>query len=136
MNPHETERIAAAIHQLRPDWPAPSIRTLITKHLADRPRRDVTIALAWIACEPNTHTPARVLESGPWWQAAAIDGTTTGLRHHYDPTTSCGVCGKPEPVCRRNELSGHEFTSATDHQRRLLHDTPKPSLRSLIGDKP
>jgi hypothetical protein len=128
MNEHETDRIAAAMHALRPDWPASSIRTLIRKHLADRPRRDVAVALAWIACEPATATPARVLESGPWWLAAGVDGQTTGRREPYDPAAFCDECGKSEATCRRNTLSGHEFTSALDHARRLAHDGSKTSL--------
>ena len=131
MNEHETDRIAAAMHQLRPDWPVASIRTLIRKHLADRPRRDVAVALAWIACEPNTHTPARVLESGPWWLAAGVAGDTTGRREPYDPASTCNICGKSEATCRRNEVGGHEFESAVDLARRLAHDASKPSLREL-----
>lgn len=132
MNEHETDRIAAAMHQLRPDWPVASIRTLIRKHLADRPRRDVAVALAWIACETGTATPARVLEAGPWWKAASADGQTVSLTP-FDPSSFCSVCNKPEGTCRRNELSGHEFTSAVDHARRLSHDTHKPPLRDLAS---
>jgi hypothetical protein len=131
MNDHEIDRIAAAMHQLRPDWPVSSVRTLIAKHLADRPRRDVAVALAWIACETNTATPKRVLEAGPWWKAASADGATVTLTP-YDPRSTCDICGKPEATCRRNELSGHEFTSAHEHSRRLAHDGAKKSLRELI----
>ncbi|MBS44109.1 MAG: hypothetical protein CMH83_13280 [Nocardioides sp.] len=73
MNDYEADRIAAAIGVMRPDWPVPSVRTLIRERLQDRPRRDVAVALAWIASDSATKTPARVLESGPWWLAAAAD---------------------------------------------------------------
>jgi len=136
MNEHETDRIAAAMHQLRPDWPATSIRTLIRKHLADRPRRDVAVALAWIACEPATATPARVLEAGPWWLAAGVAGDTTGRREPYDPSSFCHTCGKAEGACRRNEFADHEFESVVAHARRLAHDAPKRPLRELAKDTP
>lgn len=129
MNEHETDRIAAAMHQLRPDWPASSIRTLIRKHLADRPRRDVAVALAWISCETNTATPARVLESGPWWVAAGVAGDTTGRREPFDPNSTCHICGRSEGNCRRNTVSDHEFESVIDHDRRRAHDAAKTPLR-------
>lgn len=128
MNDHEADRIAAAANQLRPDWPVTSVRTLIRKHLADRPRRDVAVALAWIACEANTSTPARVLEAGPWWLAAAVDGQTTGRREPFDPLQTCDVCGKSESGCRRNPLSEHEFVAVAHHAQRLAHEDPKPRL--------
>lgn len=66
----DAERIAAAIHALRPDWPAASVLTLIGKHYQHRPVRDIAVALTWIACDPNSRTPGRITEDGPWWTAA------------------------------------------------------------------
>lgn len=73
MNENEIERIANAIHALRPDWPAASIHSLISDRMAGHTRRDAAVALAWVACESETKTPARVLEAGPWWQAANVE---------------------------------------------------------------
>lgn len=70
MTKTEATRLAAAVAVLRPDWPEPSLRTFIGQHLAHRAYRDVSVALAWVATDPDTHTPARVLEAGPWWQAS------------------------------------------------------------------
>ncbi len=54
MNDHEIERIAAAMNMLRPDWPKAQLKTLLKdERITDRPRRDVSVALAWVACEPN-----------------------------------------------------------------------------------
>lgn len=111
MNDHETQRIAAALHAARPDWPAASIATLIRKHLADRPRRDVFVALAWVASEPNSATPARVLESGPWWKAAGVEGSA-GKREPFDPNAVCGTCSLRRERCRALWSDDHEFLSA------------------------
>lgn len=126
MNDHEIQRIAAAMHAARPDWPATSVATLIRKHLADRPRRDVFVALAWIASEPATSTPARVLEAGPWWKAAAADVTfTTGHQHvakvygttDGDPREVCAECSLHRNECaRRAATNGHAFRSRVDAQ--------------------
>ena len=55
---------------MRPDWPVASLVTLLGRtELTNRPRRDVAVALTWVACESETKTPARILETGPWWRA-------------------------------------------------------------------
>ena len=120
MNENEIERIAAAVNVLRPDWPTPSLRTFIAKKLGMRPRRDVAVALAWVACDSATTTPARVLENGPWWKAVAIEEATT-THHHVakvygwsegDPRTVCGICALDRNDCKRREkTSGHEFVA-------------------------
>lgn len=63
----EVDRIAAMANALRPDWPVASLRTLITTKLSHRTRRDLAVALAWVACDSATEKPGRVLEAGPWW---------------------------------------------------------------------
>lgn len=97
MNDHEIERIAAAMHELRPDWPTSSVRTLIKKHLGHKPRRDVCVALAWVACESGTHTPARVLEqTGPWWRAAGVEGDKSAApRFPSSRDHLCFTCSQP-----------------------------------------
>lgn len=129
MNENERDRIAAAMHQLRPDWPAASIRTLLDRpQLRDRPRRDVAVALAWVACESSSQTPARVLEAGDWWKAASVAGTDQGSAAtlgYFDPTSACDVCAQPQH--RHAPTSGHEFVSALDAARRR-ETTPKPRL--------
>ena len=64
-------RIAAIVNCARPDWLQASLTTLISQHLAHRPYRDTLIALVWVAADPATQTPKRVLEAGPWWDAVA-----------------------------------------------------------------
>lgn len=82
MTPGEIDRIAAAANALRPDWPIRSLQTLLARpELAHRPRRDVAVALTWVACESATLNPGRVIEAGPWWKAAvAGDDTVSGHR--------------------------------------------------------
>ena len=124
MNEVEISRIAAAISDLRPDWPAASIRSLLNRpELKNKPRRDVAVALTWVACERETKTPARVIEAGPWWTAASGStdgatvshtGKTVGLRHG-DPRTICGICDMWRADCeRRAETSGHGFVPRSE----------------------
>ena len=136
MNPHEAERIAAAIHQLRPDWPAASIRTLLGKpELTNRPRRDVAVALAWIACEVDTKTPARVLSAGPWWQAAGVEGGDIKPHERYDPRDVCRVCGTKSAFHSHPSLRDHAFLSV--EAARAVPSTPAPdTLRAAIATGP
>src|SRR5690349_10108331 len=127
MNENEIERIAAAINSLRPDWPTASLRTLIADKLNNRTRRDVAVALAWVACESTTKTPARVLEAGPWWQAANAEGGGAGVPFE----DRCHFCSLTRERCfgTTGEDGNHVFVSNDDYEagRRLAEsDNPIP----------
>lgn len=98
----ELDRIAAALHALRPEWPLTSLRTHLTKHHADRPYADLAIAAVVVALDPATQTPARLREHGPWWTAAQT--AFHGLRN-----TTPAVGPGREPRCAR---PGHEHELA------------------------
>jgi len=69
MDETQTERLAAAMHALRPDWPLTSLHTFIADKLAPiYAYRDAAIALTYVATDVDS-TPSRVLEGGPWWDA-------------------------------------------------------------------
>lgn len=134
MNDNERDRIADAINRLRPDWPVPSLRTLLDRpQIKNRPRRDVAVALTWVACESTSQTPARVLEAGPWWQAAGVEGVDNGgavTNGPLDLNESCDTCSLPPH--RHGPNSGHDFLSVVDASRRR-DSTPKPPLRELLA---
>lgn len=73
MNHNEAARLAGAVNLLRPEWPTTSLQTFITDKLGTRPYRDAAVALAYVACDPTSKTPARVLEAGPWWKVGDED---------------------------------------------------------------
>lgn len=144
MNEVEISRIAAAISDLRPDWPAASIRSLLNRpELKNKPRRDVAVALTWVACEADTKTPARVIEAGPWWRAAASEtgggtvthtGKTIGPRHG-DPREVCATCDMWRADCEsRRATSGHEFVARINAP--VAAATPVAELRSLVNRAP
>ena len=78
MNQTDIQRLAAATNALRPDWPTRSLITFLANNLGERANLDATVAMAWIAADPQTRTPARVLEAGPWWQATRPAASETG----------------------------------------------------------
>ena len=96
----ETERLAAMANALRPDWPLKSLTTFIVNELTRRTYREVAIALAWIATDPATDTPKRMLEAGPWWNASRAQAATVSVvvtrcavqGHEHLPAARCPAC--------------------------------------------
>ena len=104
MNRIEVERIAKAINGLRPDWPWNALVTFIETHLSERAYRDAAVALAFVACEPETRTPKRVLESGPWWHIGPASTRTTepGIATYCEHGRPSGLqCDECAPVIER-----------------------------------
>lgn len=99
--PNELERLASAANAMRPDWPTRSVLTVLTRDHASRPYRDLAVALAWVAADPHTKTPARLSESGPWW-AATEGGEPTRLPPRHIPCDEPGHTGTDLrcPECR------------------------------------
>ena len=103
MNAAEIERLAAMAAGLRSEWKGSppdtlhSLRKFITTHLADRPFAMTAAQLAYVAALPDTKTPARVLQNGPWRHLTAdvpIDRSPASTR---SPMPVCVVCGTPWP---------------------------------------
>lgn len=81
----DAERLAGAIHSVRPEWRTSSLVTLISE-FKDRALRDVACALMWIALErdhegkPINHTPQLIREEGAWWIEAQYAGEIAAVR--------------------------------------------------------
>ena len=88
----ERQRLAAMANALRPDWPLKSLYTLLTDDevLVKRSYRDVACALAWVGTDPETKTPARLSQPGPWWGTAntSVRPIASDKAHHCD---KCGI---------------------------------------------
>jgi hypothetical protein len=95
----EIQRVAAAMHVLRPSWRTDSLVTYLSKHHADRPYADLAIAAVVVCLDERTNTPVLLSQQGPWWQAAYVGG--------QKPTPSIGPGS--EPRCERD---GHECYAA------------------------
>lgn len=124
MTPTEITRLAGSIASLRPDWPQSSLHTFITRDLAAKPYRDAAVAMVWVASDPDTQTPRRVLENGPWWQAVA-DPSQRGATpdntagHRCDTCTNWVVRGE-EHICQP-PLNREETRAAADAARAAHH---------------
>lgn len=96
----EIERLAAAAHALRPDWPTRSLCTWLQTDHAGAAYRDVALALAWVACDPATQTPKRMNESGPWWAATTAGGEATRPAVPRPTDPRCTVPGHEHELAR------------------------------------
>jgi hypothetical protein len=129
----EAHRLAAALNQLRPDWPLASLSTWIRNNLTDRAYRDAAVALTWVACESETTSPARVLEAGPWWRATqAGAGTVSAIstrcpEHPAHTAWNCPDCdaGAVAPE-RAAELAQQTRAAIPRRQVTHRHPTPEP----------
>ncbi len=107
----EIARIAGAVNHLRPDWPNASIYTFIARELSARAYRDVAVAMAWIAADPKSDTPRRVLEAGPWWKVATVD--KPAIRHPHgaeECSLHPGQWDENCHSCRADKLTGDRTT--------------------------
>lgn len=116
----ELQRLAAAINQLRPDWPTTSIQTYLQTH-ANRAYPDLAVAAIAVAVDPTSRTPRRMDEAGPWWQL--VNQTVTGQ-----------VGPGREPACtlpgHEHELDRHCRACAADRLAPQENDPPEVTRRN------
>ena len=110
----ETARIAAAANILRPDWPTASVQSYLDLRHAHRPYQDLAAAVAYIACDPDTRTPKRLEQDGPWWRV--------GVNAQRDPARAAPPIGE---VWREHARHG---IPATDEQRRSALETARRAI--------
>ena len=124
---NELQRLAAMANALRPEWPIRSLLTLLTKHAA-RPYRDLAVALAWVATDARTKTPARLAEAGPWW-------TATSMAEGAGPGQSSPMC--PEHTDQKAGHCGGCVAASVPRPDWLVVPRPaRPGDRSKPPDPP
>ena len=108
MNQIQIERIAAAIHALRPDWPIPSLKKFVSDR-ANQPMTDLLVQLAIVAVDPETKTPARIDQDGPWKQALGYRPAELNASAHIRRASpdDCGICSRRPEICARDD--SHEY---------------------------
>ena len=123
----EAERISQAVHDLRPEWPAQSVLTLIATNndLRSRAYRDLAVAFAYVACDETSLTPGRVRENGPWWshtnaQKATVSAITTRCPDH--PAHTAWNC----PDCEAGAVTPERARQLAQQARAVI---PKPTHR-------
>ncbi len=128
----ETERLAAMANALRPDWPLKSLTTFIVNELTRRTYREVAIALAWVATDPATDTPKRMLEAGPWWNASRAQAATVSVvvtrcgDHPEHPAARCPACEE----ANRGEVDHQAGVAAVREALRSAAKYVEPAVKA------
>ncbi len=128
----ETERLAAMANALRPDWPLKSLTTFIVNELTRRTYREVAIALAWVATDPATDTPKRMLEAGPWWNASRAQAATVSVvvtrcgEHPEHPAARCPACEE----ANRGEVDHQAGVAAVREALRSAAKYVEPAVKA------
>jgi len=128
----ETERLAAMANALRPDWPVKSLATFIVNELTRRTYREVAIALAWVATDPATDTPKRMLEAGPWWNASRAQAATVSVvvtrcgDHPEHPAARCPACEE----ANRGEVDHQAGVAAVREALRSAAKYVEPAVKA------
>ena len=104
----EHQRIAAAMHAIRPEWNPVSITTYLDRNHLARPYVDLAVAGVVVAMDPTTKTPKLLERHGRWWEAAAAaNGEATKLPprrvpceipNHTGDEAYCHDCAKAAPT--------------------------------------
>lgn len=137
MTPVEAERLAYAVNALRPDWPRTSLQTLLASKLGNRAYRDAAVALVFVALDPATSTPARVLENGPWW-GATLTAASQADRHpaskpFVPPDEPCDICMRTRPDCEARSNGTHDYRPRQEFKRRGAYANGVAKARAAIG---
>jgi hypothetical protein len=146
MTPIELHRLAGAIATLHPGWPAASLQTFLERHFTHRPLRDIAVALTFVACDPDTTSPGRVLEAGPWWSTAATRDVPAVPNNcpqhqlanvHLDPVTGSRTCAGCHVDRRADDTATARFDRRppTDQARRLAGTARATSSDATSGDR-
>lgn len=126
----ELERLAAAANALRPDWPAKSVLTYLERDHATKAYRDLAVALAHVAADPETRNPKRLSEPGPWWRLTT--DTTEDHRAKRCPETGHGSyfainCG----ACRSEQLAAADAAAAVARNGGPV--VPRERIREILA---
>ena len=135
------DRLASLIHELRPDWHEPGIRSALAK-VADRPLLDVATAAITACRRLDQRAPAVIALDGDHWPKATATRTYTepGIVtycEHGEPGMRCLECYPrrtptgtgPTPEQRAQMRAGIEAG------RQATHDLARPHQHNTQEDQ-
>ena len=135
---NEIQRLACMANSLRPDWPARSVASILQRDHASRAYQDLAVALAYVATDPATKTPARLAEPGPWWTATAATSTVPDVGpgraprcdkegHWHERAIGCRLCASERLAPRPDIFRDDPEIRGVVEQARAMPRIPKES---------
>jgi len=118
----EHQRIAAAMHAIRPEWNPVSLTTYLDRHMLAKPYADLLVAGVVVAMDPKTQTPKLLERHGRWWEAAAAaNGEVTKTPPREVPCDEEGHTGTIFrcPECRESKADPETIAQIRAGMRKL-----------------
>jgi hypothetical protein len=92
--------LVAAVQTIRPEWGTTAVRTTLDRAREDgRPWRLASDAMLRVARAPDSRSPARLLEQGPWW-SEAVNGSRARPARPADLAKCAAHPGELASNCR------------------------------------
>lgn len=122
-----TARLASLVHEIRPDWQEPGIRTALGK-VCDRPLVDVAAAAVAACRRIDQRTPAVIACDGDHWPKAQAQRT------YAEPgiVTYCEH-GEPGARCLECHPRTHQGTPPTPEQRATMREAIATAKEAMKG---
>jgi hypothetical protein len=133
----QIQKLATAANLLRPDWPTNSLVTYLMKAHAARPFQDLATALTFIALDPETKSPARLEQNGPWWKAvqvAAGSGPVTATPGPGDEP-ACDRVGHEHELARNCRACAAERLADTEASEAPMVAAPAPAAIREVANR-
>jgi hypothetical protein len=134
---HELQIVAAAVGILREDWPTRSVLAVLRREpsLRDRPYRWLVVAAVVAALDPDTKTPKRLTEFGPWWQAAAVSTGEATQTPGPGPEPACERVGHEHELARNCRACAAERLAETEADTAPAQAAPPPEAITAVANR-
>jgi hypothetical protein len=135
VNDQELTRLADMGTALRPDWRAGSLRVFLSRNLGTRAYADVAVALAVVATDERTKTPALLLEHGPWWSAVATARGQQTQTPGSGKEPACDRVGHEHELARNCRACRAEELAETEADRTPMAAAAAPEIVTEVAER-
>lgn len=106
ITPKQSRILTALIQELRPDWTKYEIESTLVE-CRDKGIHETTIAAVAASRSGLIRKPGQIPHDRRWWRQAR-DAADPQPEQPVDKGELCGICWRPELVCRAAP-GGHEY---------------------------
>jgi hypothetical protein len=134
---NELSRLADMVQALRPEWPARTTRSFLARSMRNRTYADLMLALAAVCADPESTSPARVEQPGPWWQAAKANAGRSSVPE-VGPgrgVTACDRVGHEHEAARNCRACRAERLAETEADTRPMQAAPPPAEVVAVAER-
>lgn len=134
---NELTRLADMVQALRPEWPSRTTRAFLARSMRNRAYADLCAALAVVCADPESTSPARVEQPGPWWQAAKANAGRSSVPE-VGPGRGVAACdrvGHEHEAARNCRACRAERLAETEADTTPLQPAPPPPEITAVAER-